>query len=230
MVVFFPAGSKQVMCSFEEDCPRSPGLWAPFTFTLSALTYGWLSRVCLFALVVRLSFIALRAVSNILSLERDLRHKHTWWMIPKHAEEFQPRMNHFWSMLPWNILGESPFFSDLGVKPLQSYHELLGPLTGHKVVRLLPGFDDFCGSIDLGWAVLSGAINIWFLGTCKRWNSMKSGLFFIFVLVFLLEVRFSSSQGSFSLEILADSWVGKKWGLEYLKASNEFSYFNTFPA
>lgn len=85
-------------------------------------------------------------------------------------------------------------------------------------------------SIDLGWAVLSWAINIWFLGTCKRWNSMKSGLFFIFVLVFLLEVRFSSSQGSFSLEILADSWVGKKWGLEYLKASNEFSYFNTFPA
>lgn len=60
------------------------------------------------------------------------------------------------------------------------------------------------------------------------WMSVKenSNKFFFFFSFWKNEILFKSRE--FSLEILTDSCVGDKLGLEYLKAQNELNYFYMF--
>lgn len=130
--------------------------WHEFlsVFTLSAVTYSWLSRVlCLLAVVVRIIFITLRAAFIHPKFgERPLLWTHlindsqTCQRVPTKNESLLKNA----SVKCFRKIA----FSDLGVKPLQSCHELWGPLTGHKVVMLLYcHHHDFYSSSDTGCVV-----------------------------------------------------------------------------
>lgn len=55
---------------------------------------------------------------------------------------------------------------------------------------------------------------------------MKSVLCFFFFFYWKVKILFESRE--FSLEILIDSYVGSKLGLEYLEAQNELNYVYMF--